>query len=414
MEKWVRSIYNTMTAAILVGDNRITLKTVPSNSVQCVVTSPPYWGLRDYGVEGQLGLEDTPEEYVDNLLEVFQETRRTLRDDGVVWLNLGDSYTSGNREGHGHGQGIGPKQQTNRGSCGKKDAPRPKMPTGLRYKNLVGIPWRVAFALQADGWYLRQDIIWSKGNCMPESVDDRCTRSHEYLFMFTKQEQYFYDADAIREESSENKPWASSSNAGVKAASRGDRGYLGQPAEGTRNKRSVWNVNSRPFNGAHFAVMPPALVEPCILAGTSDAGCCPLCGAPWERLVEREWTESKSRSNKRSGVGDSHWEGLQPTGRLGQFVGGRIETTGWAPTCECPEHEPVPCMVLDPFGGSGTVGMVARWHSRNSILCEINPEYVHIIEERLTMGQGDNGGWKAPKHTLGDEVSLDLLTELMK
>ena len=222
---------------IIPGDCIAGLRTLPDASVNCCVTSPPYWGLRDYGHDGQIGLESTPEEYVARMVEVFREVRRVLRDDGTLWLNLGDSYKGG--------------------------------------KQLVGIPWRVAFALQADGWWLRQDIIWHKPNPMPESVRDRCTKAHEYVFLLTKSERYYYDAEAIKEP-------AKCSSEGIRFGGR-KYGDSNDPKHATKsgnvskeysvaNKRSVWAVATKPYSGAHFAVMPPDLVEPSIKAGCPEGG----------------------------------------------------------------------------------------------------------------------------------------------
>lgn len=329
-----------MSTRILTGDCRETLKTLGDGTVQCVVTSPPYWGLRDYGVGGQIGLEGTPDEYVENMVEVFREVRRVLRDDGVCWLNLGDSFA---RDG-------GPV--TKPGATAKAGNTLANVDTrgaqiasviGLKPKDLVGIPWRVAFALQADGWWLRQDIIWSKNNPMPEPVKDRCTRSHEYLFMLTKQERYFYDAEAIREGAVQPDRVRSDQIGGLKGTEV--HHSPGGVFEGgtTRNRRSVWTVNPRPYDGAHFAVMPPMLVEPCVLAGSRE--------------------------------GDT---------------------------------------VLDPFGGSGTVGMVSRWLGRDAVLCELNPEYVKLIEERVQMERTDTGGARRVEPAVGSGASLDLLGEFSK
>lgn len=327
-------------------DCRETLKSLPAGSVHCVVTSPPYWGLRDYGTgSAQIGLEDTPLAYTNVLKDTFREIRRVLRDDGTVWLNLGDSYSSGNRVGHG--TRIGYKQQTNRGSSGVNDAKRPPQPAGIKPKDLVGIPWRIAFALQDDGWYLRQDIIWAKGNPMPESVEDRCTRSHEYLFMLTKNERYFYDHTAIMDPTTTDDPRKPHGPGQVTIGGRPASGHRDQNNHRTgdpskRNKRSVWNVNPRPYAGAHFATMPPALVEPCVKAGTSEKGCCPACGAPWKRN-EKNWSQS----------------------------------------CSCDTHEPIPCTVLDPFSGSGTTGYVSNRLGRNYIGLDLNPDYLPLAEARI-------------------------------
>ena len=231
------NVMSVPSSKILVGDCKEQMAHIESQSVQTCVTSPPYWGLRDYGHDEQMGLEETPDEYIANLVEVFAEVRRVLKDDGTLWLNLGDSY-------------------------------------GLKPKDLIGIPWRVAFALQADGWYLRQDIIWAKPNPMPESVKDRCTKSHEYLFLLSKSPKYYYDNEAIKEPSlglgktairfGGNKYGDSDD---PKHATKSGNEYTDS---GKRNKRDVWTINAKPFKGAHFAVMPEALVEPCVLAGSRE------------------------------------------------------------------------------------------------------------------------------------------------
>ncbi len=262
---------------IRTGDVLDVLRAAPDECIQTVVTSPPYWGLRDYGIDGQIGLEQTPDEYVAHLVAVFREVRRVLRSDGTVWLNLGDSYAA---SGSGGGPG---KQSTNVGSV---NIPPRSAPPGLKVKDLVGVPWRVALALQADGWYLRSEIIWSKNNPMPDSVRDRPVRSHEHVFLLTKSPRYFYDADAVKE------PTVS--------------------GEGTRSRRTVWTIAIQHFRGAHFATFPEKLVEPCILAGSAP--------------------------------GD---------------------------------------VVLDPFAGSGTTGVVALRHKRRFTGIELNPEYAAIAEARI-------------------------------
>ncbi|MGI8569615.1 MAG: DNA-methyltransferase [Methylocella sp.] len=232
------------------------------------MTSPPYWGLRDYGVAGQLGIENTPEEYVARMVEVFHEVRRVLKDDGTLWLNLGDSYAAGGNGGHGA------KQHSNRGTRALAGHPK-EAPPGLKPKDLVGITWRIAFALQADGWFLRQDIIWHKPNPMSESVSDRCTKAHEYIFLFSKSSTYYYDHEAIKEPSkypdddrksrsnTYDKRMPTDMIAGVR---HGSQTYL------FRNKRSVWTVTTKPYKDAHFATFPPDLIEPCILAGAPIGG----------------------------------------------------------------------------------------------------------------------------------------------
>jgi len=246
------------------------LKQLPDNSINCCVTSPPYWGLRDYGVEGQIGLESTPEEYVENMVKVFREVKRVLRDDGTLWLNLGDSYA---------GSGRGPTGRNGIGNQEKRQgfhSPKVVIPTGLKPKDLVGIPWMVAFALRADGWYLRQDIIWHKPNPMPESVKDRCTKAHEYIFLLSKNRKYYYDNEAIREpyqskkEKPRNKAAEGYNNSYVGGRwSEGVRDYY---SAGKRNKRSVWTVTTKPFKEVHFATFPPDLIKPCILAGCPEGG----------------------------------------------------------------------------------------------------------------------------------------------
>ena len=254
-----------MTVEILVGDCRDTLATLPDSSVNCVVTSPPYFGLRDYGRAGQIGLEPTPDEFVAAMVEVFRDVRRVLRDDGTVWLNLGDSYWTAK----GASCGSDPKQGARRGWARPQDRPAPD---SLKPKDLIGIPWRVAFALQADGWYLRQDIIWHKPNPIPESVRDRCTKAHEYVFMLTKSPRYFYDADAVKERAIQ----AGRVRADKCGGSKGDAIHHSPggvfTGSDTRNRRSVWTITTKPFKGAHFATFPSDLIEPCILAG------CPIGG----------------------------------------------------------------------------------------------------------------------------------------
>lgn len=227
-----RNLPDALSTPIVVGEAAAVLRTMPEQSFQCCVTSPPYWGLRDYGIEGQIGAEPEIESYLARLVEVFREVRRTLSDDGTLWLNIGDSYTSGGRAWRAPDKKNGARAMTY----------RPATPSGLKPKDLIGVPWRLAFALQADGWYLRSDIVWHKPNCQPESVKDRPTQAHEYLFLLTKSERYHYDGDAIRESTADGRQ--------------------------KRNRRSVWSINTEPFSGAHFAVFPPALVEPCILAGS--------------------------------------------------------------------------------------------------------------------------------------------------
>jgi DNA modification methylase len=351
-----------MSIEILQGDCIESLKKLEDQSINTCITSPPYWGLRDYGTaeweggdsecshepaktnadkvggftgerirktggsennkylkykknctdcgavrkDSQLGLEDTPEEFTENLVKVFKEIKRVLRDDGTVWLNLGDSYSSGGRT-----------TTTNQSLRGDKDygVTRPKPSKGIKPKDLIGIPWRVAFALQADGWYLRQDIIWHKPNPMPESVKDRCTKAHEYIFLLSKNVKYYFDNEAIKEDA--KYPQGPNSPQSIKKGqgefgmdTRGGLHKIG--ANPKKNKRSVWTITTKPFKGAHFATFPKDLIEPCVLAG------CPKGGT-----------------------------------------------------------------VLDPFGGSGTTGIVAASHNRNAILLELNQEYIDLAKARI-------------------------------
>lgn len=262
-------------STIFEGDAQTILRKLKDQSVRCAVTSPPYWGLRSYGIAEQIGLENSLTQFINKLVAVFTEAKRVLTDDGTLWLNIGDSYASGNR-GYRAPDRKNPARAMN---------VRPNTPEGLKPKDLIGVPWRLAFALQESGWYLRNDIIWHKPNAMPESVKDRPARSHEYIFMFTKSEQYFYDWQTSRE-----------------------------PAEngGLRNRRSVWAVNTKPFAGAHFATFPPELIRPCILASTKP----------------------------------------------GDFV-------------------------LDPFFGTGTVGVASHAAGRRYIGIELNPEYIILACRRL-------------------------------
>ena len=305
---------------LLTGDCRAILSTLPAQSVHCCVTSPPYFGLRDYGADGQIGLEPTPQAYVEQLVAVFREVRRVLRDDGTLWLNLGDSYANDGKWG-GHTGGIHPK------ALHGSPIGRNKKCTGLKPKDLIGIPWRVAFALQADGRYLRQDIIWSKPNPMPESVTDRCTKAHEYMFLLSKNVRYYYDQEAIMDPvarewipETNNPGWLSGKSKGQLAGYRPREkrsgtdfvGFRNGPNPNGRNKRSVWEIATQPYSEAHFATFPPALIEPCILAGCPEAG-----------------------------------------------------------------------TVLDPFSGAGTTGLVADRHNRNALLIELNPAYSAMGQTRI-------------------------------
>jgi DNA modification methylase len=417
---------------ILQGDCREVLKTLPDCSVHCCVTSPPYFGLRDYGCAGQIGLESTPDAYVAELVAVFREVRRVLRDDGTLWLNLGDSYS---------GSGKGPA-----GNLGKTHNEREIkqtsgiVPDGLKPKDLIGIPWRVAFALQADGWYLRQDIIWHKPNPMPESVTDRCTKAHEYIFLLSKSPRYYYDAEAVKEKQTEstvaraaygwngrtddNSNGARTGSTFKRMAESGEKiGTI--PADGLRNKRSVWTVSTKPYREAHFATFPPDLIRPCIRAGCPPAGkrcdCDEIISSPtgsgevYDPSMEtgragmnrprrdgegtRPITKREQRWNaeemKKSahidemreicGAAFDHYIRTDKSGArpLPESIRKDFLCRGWitdAPPCSHPV-EPAGT-VLDPFGGSGTTGEVAASEGRKAILIELNPQYVKLAQGR--------------------------------
>lgn len=288
------------------GDCLDILKELPDNSVDTCITSPPYWGLRDYGTEGQLGLEKTPEEYVANMVKLFREVRRVMKQDGVLWLNLGDSY-NGSQRGSGGTGALSSKQNSNKGANFAVGGKAIKTNvSGLKPKDLVGIPWRVAFALQADGWWLRQDIIWHKPNPMPESVKDRCTKSHEYIFMLTKSARYYFDSDAIKE----NRESVCTRKRST-AFRQQDENPDSTITTIGRNKRSVWTVTTKPFKDAHFATFPKDLILPCVLVSKPDA------------------------------------------------------------------------IILDPFFGSGTTGIVAMENGRNYIGIDLNAEYCEIAKNRI-------------------------------
>ena len=400
---------------IIEGDCLEVLKGLPAGIVDCVVTSPPYWGLRDYGtgeweggdpacdhtksmpsaeheenikrrerlgyeghggwektaqrgdgksycpacgakrIDKQIGLEATFAEWLEKMVEVFREVRRVMKDEASLWVNCGDGYNgTGNTGGGDDGKRRGIEGYGAEGAYGKGTWTPPRA-TGLKPKDLIGMPWRLAFALQADGWYLRSDIIWSKPNPMPESVTDRPTKSHEYLFLLTKQPRYYYDAEAIREKAEYGRGSDPSGNmfSRIGHSDNHREGSKGHTFNGGRNKRDVWWLATQPFPESHFATMPEALVEPCIRAGTSQKGYCPECGKPWIRVVEREIEHTQ-----------------------------KTHTVGWKPSCEC-GGDPVPGIILDPFMGSGTVGLVAKKLGRDFLGIELNPEYIEIAERRL-------------------------------
>lgn len=501
MRRDLQNIAMGTSVSILNADVLDGLAQLADESVHCVMTSPPYFGLRDYGtgaweggdedckhsvgsqvqdnkapgaiitgqrpgvdasrcrrcgatrIDKQIGLEPSPDAYVQKLVEVFREVRRVLRKDGTLWLNLGDSYAgqpAGNKTPSGFSQ-TRPSRRT--GNHDQETVALPKKKFGIiKPKDLVGIPWRVALALQADGWWLRQDIIWSKPNPMPESISDRCTKAHEYLFLLTKSERYYYDAAAITEpatysgggqdETGFKSPanfagknadggarghrktrwktpdgWDTSRGSGGHGSfhregrEKGHTGYVAKsgnkerksasargvpvdadgktrgdvagsvPWEGsTRNKRSVWTIATSPFPEAHFATFPPALVEPCVKAGASGAGCCAECGAPRRRQTEHSEEADASHKGSRFDAGKTgSREGGERTQKGSRY---RRVGTGWAPSCECGART-TPCTVLDPFAGSGTVGLVANRLGRNTVLIELSPKYARMAERRI-------------------------------
>lgn len=359
---------------LLHGDAAAVLADLPAQSIHCCVTSPPYFGLRNYGVAGQIGQEDTPAAYVARLVSVFGQVARVLRDDGALWLNLGDSYYAAGWECHRRsvvGSGSVPTGE-------RKSGVAKRLP-GMRVKGLLGIPWRVAFALQDAGWILRSDIIWAKPNPMPESVRDRPTKSHEYLFLFSKRPRYFYDGEAVKEAAlypGDARHLRRDTRKAVDPAclDAGSRRRTGTATGSHRNLRDVWRVASQPYKGAHFAVFPPKLVEPCIKAGTSEHGCCSLCGSPYRRQVERIRTPTRAGDK-------ADYKTADPQRHVTE-----TKTVGWQRSCKCEAGEPVPCTVLDPFCGSGTAGLVARQLGRSFIGIDLNAEYLSLANERIANG----------------------------
>lgn len=458
---------------ILQGDCLAVLKTLPEASVHCVISSPPYWSLRDYGVQpsvwggnprcdhefvsagakegytskrkwqhtangrgeeqpaektlrdpvtrenfpeawnqveqgafcrhcgawcGALRLEPTPDLYVEHIVSVFREVRRVLRKDGTAWVNFGDSYAAG-------GKGGGGSFMAERGDAAWKKRSAlngwRSAPKGLKAKDLCMIPARCALALQADGWYLRSDIVWAKPNPMPESIVDRPTKSHEFMYLLAKTARYYYDAEAVRESATDTgrmngrdgrdeDPRARPPGSAPRTLARLDYSALG------RNRRSVWIIPTQPTPEAHFATFPEALVDPCLRAGTSEYGCCAICAAPFRRIVEKgePLAEQKAVSGADASgeyVGEAvkNYDGTgaqNPSAvkvRILEGMRARV-TTGWAPTCKCTDAgEPQPCTVIDPFSGAGTVGVVAANLNRRYLGIELNPDYIAIAERRI-------------------------------
>lgn len=369
---------------ILIGDAKHRLKTLPDQSVHCCVTSPPYYNLRDYKKDDQIGLEQTPEEYIQKLVEVFREVKRVLRDDGVLFVNIGDSYarTRGTDRKVPTTAKIGNIRNTLEQTGDRTSNAKI---FGLKSKDLIGIPWMLAFALRTDGWYLRQEIIWAKSNPMPESVTDRCTKSHEQIFLLTKSQRYYFDAGAIKEPVAEatrnrlSQPNLPNQIGSTRVPGKTNGNMKAVGATETRNKRSVWNVSTKPYSGAHFAVFPPDLIEPCILAGAPEY-VCSKCLAPYKTAYTK--TDTPDPSYKGSSFTSSKTvqrDGGDRTQPGNRFLKIPLSTT---PSCKC-NATPAPGVVLDPFGGSGTTAGVALKHGRKAIICELNEEYAKLIPERI-------------------------------
>ena len=385
------SDYRILHADVLDG-----LRSLPYASVHCVVTSPPYYGLRSYGIDGQLGLEATPEAYLERMVEVFREVRRVLRPDGTAWVNMGDSY-AGSWGNYGARDGkqrtVSEERYERPGYDNHKSRP-PASYTGPglpKPKDLLMMPARLALALQADGWWLRSDIIWCKRAPMPESVTDRPTSAHEHIFLLNKAERYFYDADAVRLELApatierERSGYSHAFASQFRGSPIDERHPNGKVTEAVSNRagRNLWNywlLSPEPLAMAHFATFPTEIPRRAILAGTSERGVCPECGAPWKRVVERS-----------GGTTGNGWHDHTDDLGLGQRkpkepIPYKRESTGWAPTCRHAHTDTIPATVLDPFAGAGTTLLVAQRLGRRSVGIELNAEYVQMAHKRI---QGD-------------------------
>ena len=379
------------------GDVLDVLRDWPDECVHMVVTSPPYWNLRDYLVEGQLGLEPRldclgwatgdrcGECYVCHMVAVFREVRRVLRKDGTLWLNLGSMYTPQSIHlSRGPRGGLNPRARALRDNL--------RTPAFGKPKDVCMMPSRVALALQADGWWVRSAIVWAKGlsfckayagSVMPESVTDRPTSAHEMLYLLTKSARYFYDNEAVKEEATYDGQRGMHGWSQVPGG--GDNGGLSHGKFQRRNLRDVWAINPYPYREAHFATYPPALVRPCIMAGTSEKGVCPKCGAPWARVVEKV-AEMQGAGRKHIAGGDrtvagNGWEGV-PRARISSM------TLGWRPSCACDAGDPQPALVLDPFMGAGTTAVVAQALGRDYVGIELNADYVRMAERRVAKAAG--------------------------
>lgn len=397
---------------IVQGDCLEVMRGMDAGSVQCCITSPPYWGLRCYGVDGQYGLEKSPEEFIAKMVEVFGEIKRVLRDDGTLWLNMGDSYVGG-----GGFSPTAPSNKTSRaGQLGEKvyGVGMGIKPQGnLKSKDLCGMPWRLAFALQADGWYLRSACPWVKRSAMPESCTDRPSSALEYIFLLTKQPKYYYDADAVRVITGNEATWkdyekgdghnmpSGDLKSGVNVGFGAKKDSFAHPAGRNRRNSDFWfesvgmlmagdeivgfDVCPRSFKGSHFATFPPKLIEPMVKAGTSEKGCCPKCGAGWYRITKTDRKPTRPGADtKTEGKENIEMGNRDPLRHCTE-----TQTVGWRPGCECCNDDcetyppPVPCTILDPFGGAGTTGLVADRLGRDAILIELNQEYCDMAKNRI-------------------------------
>ena len=408
---YIGGILQTLTGdhwKIHVADVMEGLAAIPSGSVHCVVTSPPYWGLRDYGFDGQFGSEKTPQEFVAKMVEVFQGVKRVLRDDGVLFMNLGDSYATG---GGAVGRAPGGGSQGERFiRAGMINTQANRMNFGLSAGNAIGVPWRVAFGLQDDGWILRSEIIWAKPSPMPESVSGwrwkdgrlaigswRPTKSHEQIFMFAKTSRYFCDGDGSKEQATgipsgnKKRMWGNNDTTdrrnGTGSVER--HGNIPHGGSETRNMRSVWRISPESYKEAHFATYPTELVRRCLIAGTSRGGCCSDCGRQFAPVVESKRTATRPGTNSKvNRASDDENSPYEQHG--GSVVGNRDPqrhttttiVTGYLPTCKCGADKSRP-VVLDPFSGSATTGQVAINMGCDYIGIEANPEYADLGVERL-------------------------------
>lgn len=403
---------------LILGDCLEQIKTLPSDSVHACISSPPYFQQRDYGVDGQIGLEESVEEFIDKLVELYREVKRVLHPSGTIWVNLGDGYAAGGKGGGGSFMDMR-KEGTWADKATKKGW---RTTPGLKPKDLIGAPWRLALALQADGWYLRSDIIWHKPSAMPESVTDRPGKAHEYVFLLSKEPHYFYDGDAIREKTgNEMTPeeyeaakvgsfhnHENDLNEGLSQKKTAGFKVMTHPLG--RNRRTVWSIPTEAFKDSHFATFPTKLVEPCIKAATSEKGCCPTCFSPWIRIHEEGIAIKENHRNGFRGENDntdrpylhSNKDNSKPKPRKrADAPGAKVSPTSvfrtgeikvklpidWKPSCDCEKAEPIPCTILDPFSGAGTTGLVAARNQRSYIGIELNPEYLEMSRERIYKDQ---------------------------